>query len=311
MLTQVLQRTSARFVQGQKPESIHVRSGNPGYRVGLPLVVTKCREDGYALGSSLCVEFASSVAEGGLQSATVDGILPDGMCARSNDSVPAGDNPAAIGFGEDAIFGCTLDLTREELRNNCKDTVGQGFIDQLQILSFGRLGKRWTHIATFGNVPVGAQDVGDWIEVTPISKTTVPEFKELSSSCHDAVIGVDLEVLYSPFGDIHNPQAKIVSARASHHVGVLSFTKRNPNQPQSFQFMFTVSFVRLDNSGKDASQVPPRPRLPLALPHDLFYPFQLAGANPCKTPPTLAAFLVAFSFMFCASAANRQSALWC
>jgi len=290
----VYQASSARFVQGGG-KAAHARSGNPGYRLGAPLLVATCKADDTDAQATRCAA---------PHAALVEGILLDGSCARTGQTGSQPGRPMEVHFGEDAIFGCTVDLTRKQLQELCAPDVAAGrtgFVDLLHILPFGRPGARWTHIAAFGDVPPGSQDAEKLVEVELVAKTESLEFSDQdvaasnmasSSSCTGAVVGVDLEVIYSPFGEVGHPQDRIVAARASHRTGVLAHTRLDPAEEQPFPFTFTVTFIRLDNTGKEELEVPPRPRLPLALPHDLFYPFSLGSAGTARALPSLAALLL-------------------
>lgn len=275
----VAQLTSVRFLQdgSDLPEAYRDRSGHPGFRVGLPLLAATCKRYDDA---DNCVAFDTSPQLSPF--ATVEGIFSDGRCVLKTDS-SSGD-VKEIRFGEDAVFGCTVSYTRQQLASICRAGSSTGFMDLLELLPFGRLGGRWTHLAAYGNlrgVDVMAQ-AGEWIEVEAFQGSKALEWDESqaskasTSTCRDAIVGVNLEILYSPFGEVSNPQARIVAAKESHVRGNLHFTQRDPEQAQAFQLYFTVSFVRMDDTGKQEAEYPPRPQLPLWLPYDLFYPFFLS-----------------------------------
>lgn len=271
----VAQYMSVRFLyeRSDLPEVSRSRSGNPGYRVGLPLLAATCKRYD---GSDNCASFDTS--PGLSPFATVQGIRPDGSCVLKNDGKAGQDKE--IRFGEDAIFGCSVSYTRQQLASICRAGAATGFMDLIQLLPFGRLGGRWTHLAAFGDLQ--KIEAMDWIAVPALQGSKSLEFDESTSSkaststCKDAVVGVNLEILYSPFGEVRNPQARIVGARQWHVDGNLHFTATDPMQAQPFQFYFAVSFVRVDDTGKQEAEYPSRPQLPLWLPHDLFYPFGLS-----------------------------------
>ncbi|CAE7797688.1 unnamed protein product, partial [Symbiodinium necroappetens] len=101
-------------------------------------------------------------------------------------------------------------------------------------------------------------------------------------------------VIYSYFGDVQNPQAKIVGARISHRLGVLSFTLEDPSERQSFPFVYSVSFLRAERDDF-LLKVPPRPQLPVLLPEDLFYPFTIGSASRLGWSAVLGLALLAFT----------------
>lgn len=278
---------------GSQPEA---RSGNPGYQNGLPLLVSQCLDFD---SSGTCSSY------GARAEATVPGITMAGTCRHVNTSctVEQDDARVPINFGENSMSGCTVSLTREELAAFCRAgaDAATGFTGLLAMLPFGRSGNRWTHIAAFGSVPTSAQDPADWVQVEELTRTEVPEFsdsagaqKASNSTCTGVVTGVDLEVIYSYFGDVQNPQAKIVGARISHRLGVLSFTLEDPVERQSFPFGYSVSFLRAE-SDDFVLKVPPRPQLPVLLPDDLFYPFTIGSASRLGWSAVLALALLALA----------------
>eukprot|EP00928_Gymnodinium_smaydae_P039583 TRINITY_DN27005_c0_g2_i1.p1 TRINITY_DN27005_c0_g2~~TRINITY_DN27005_c0_g2_i1.p1 ORF type:complete len:677 (+),score=67.37 TRINITY_DN27005_c0_g2_i1:45-2075(+) len=265
--------TEVRFEQVvEDPYAVHPRSGNPGYLVGLPLLVGTCKR----YENTRCVEYVETAAKPSV--ATVSGILPDGTCATSEKSNAPG-RDVEIRFGEDIVLGCVIRLTREELKSICKQGSDSGFANLLPVLSFGRLGNSWTAVAALGSI----SDASEWVEVEQHPKTEVLDFDEenpgaaSTSTCSGAVVGLDYEILWSPFGEVASPQARIVAARAKHRMGEVRFTRANPAESQAFEFTVTASFIRYDTGGEQVD-VPPRPELPIWLPHDLFYPFAL-GSN--------------------------------
>eukprot|EP00927_Polykrikos_kofoidii_P031473 TRINITY_DN27048_c0_g2_i1.p1 TRINITY_DN27048_c0_g2~~TRINITY_DN27048_c0_g2_i1.p1 ORF type:complete len:685 (+),score=101.16 TRINITY_DN27048_c0_g2_i1:149-2203(+) len=283
-LTRVKQGSEVRFVRDvEGVPSLQRRSGNPGYQVGLPLLVATCLQ--YEELSGKCEVYDSTVA--GPSNAAVLGVFPDGSCASKKDARRT--LPLSIGFGEDALFGCVLSLNRSELTRLCQEGVLQ-LGERLGILDLGEFSQRWTAVAAYGVM----RDVQDLIEIEAQSATDVLKlvkadpWQVATSTCDGAVVGVDLEILYSPFGEAHNPQARIVAAKRSFRVGALTYTRPNPAERQAFDFTHTVSFVRLDDGGEPEAQVPPRPQLPIWLPRDLFYPFDIASsADRCAWRPKL------------------------
>lgn len=213
------------------------------------------------------------------------------MLTSSNSTVA---QEVKIRFGENSMFGCTLPLTRQELASLCKgDSLPNGFAGYLNLLPIGsavgnnvaRNVARWTRIAAFGNVPLDAQDAADWVKVEERPRSEALEFSDSSASqkasnstCTGAVVGVDLEVIYSPFGEVGNPQMKVVGAQISQRLGVLAYTLAEPTKRQGFQFTYSVRFFKTDSENLEI-QVPPRPQLPLSLPPDLFYPFTIGRAG--------------------------------
>lgn len=285
----VRQRSSVTFVPidrgegGSTDPSLYTpRSGTPGYQKGLPLLAATCAE--YDDNNFGCVRFEDEWTS---PFAEVDGILPNGACALQSDTTTT--SPTQMRFDEDAIFGCTYDLTLPDLRKLCSASTSgatrAGLVSEIRLLPFGRLGGRFTHVAVFGNASRTSVNMDDWIEISPLPETEALEFDDDSPSqasqsvCKGAVVGVHYEFLYALFGNVQNPQAKIVAARARHRKGNLRFVLADPMSRQPFDFTVAVSFIQLPDGGEAQAFVPPRPQLPLHLPKDLFYPFTLVGES--------------------------------
>lgn len=278
------------------------RSGNPGYRTGMPLLAATCAE--YDDNNFACRRFNVEAEGNEFRSpfAEVEGILPNGACALQSDTEAT--SPVAIRFGEDAIFGCTASFSLPQLRQLCSAGAGAGagLVSTIQLLPFGRLGGRFTHVALFGNASLTDVNMDDWIEISPYPETEALEFDDESPSqasqsvCRGAVVGVHFEFLYADFGNIKNPQARIIAARAKHRKGDLRFVLADPTSPQPFEFSVAVSFIKAPDGGDAQAFVPPRPQLPLHLPRDLFYPFTLVGES-SAAPPEQASFAVVVALL--------------
>ena len=112
-----------------------------------------------------------------------------------------------------------------------------------------------------------------------------------SGTCTSLLTEFDIQILYSEFGSIDNPQKGIVGIRYNYVSGSISYQCIDPVQcadistlkgsgtsasgtnAQSFRIKSTVSFVEVATD--KTSFVPPPPRLVPPLPEDVFYPFNL------------------------------------
>lgn len=235
------------------------RSGNPGYHSGLPLIASRCRSPGKAG----CSKFEPMSEFDG--HAVIQGLLIDGQCARVDE---IGSN-FVINFQEDAFFGCNIELNRAQLKEVCNRESPTGFSKRYSIFSLP-----FTHIAAAGNVQPDSQKNEDWVEISFTELKEAPIFTDASpdarhSTCSGASVGLNLEIMYSPFGETNNPQMKVVTARAYLKPGTMS-SPSPPKIKQAFQFSATVTFVQLTNSSDPETRVPPRPPFPRLLPYGLF-----------------------------------------
>jgi len=182
------------------------------------------------------------------------------------------------------LLVCTLELTRAQLESMCNSLqdAGKGFVEHVELLSFGR-STEWTHIAAFGDASL--ENIEDWISVIGKQETEVANFVSGSSStaslsvCSSVVVGIDFEIIYSPFGESANPQMKIVAARVTQRRGSLAFTNMVISRPQPFHFTVTVKFLELNDVTASQAHVAPKPQLPLKMPHELWYPFSMTSAG--------------------------------
>lgn len=268
-----LQNTSAIFLQEGAADVFGRRSGNPGYQIGFDVLVATCQEVG---DRGDCTSWAPDVGV-----ADVGGIRPDGLCTQSGIMYDTPDRSLLVRFGEDAVYGCTLYFTRQQLAEACP----AGMLSRLPLLSFGPLGdqgSRWTHVVESGLAQSGPVNPSELVKVETARATEVPTFDQgdasvaSTSACSGVVVGVSFELLWSPFGDVSAPQAKVVAARISQLEGALRYTQMDPRSPQPFTFSVSVSFLRVDKTDEPDVRTPPKPQIPLWLPEDLFYPFALS-----------------------------------
>ena len=85
------------------------------------------------------------------------------------------------------------------------------------------------------------------------------------------LVGFEVRLLAAPVGEAANPQRKIIAAATRYITGDL--TAASAAGATAFALTSSVSFASLGASGLDRF-IPPPPSV-IALPHDLFYPFQI------------------------------------
>jgi len=165
-----------------------LRSGNPGYRTGTPVLA------GNSIASTLTAVNASYL---GLQ---VMGISPTGAC----DDVIG----ATVAFGTDLQTGCTLSLDRSDLQTMC----GGG----------GVYMSGSSHVPIFFPSPPGyvgvlgnadPLDKTQWMVLDKSLSTATSLWDDASGICYDFFTGLDYKFLTADIGSIENPQRKIVAAQ--------------------------------------------------------------------------------------------------
>ncbi|XP_068418951.1 tectonic-1 isoform X2 [Eschrichtius robustus] len=154
-------------------------------------------------------------------------------------------------FGYNMQSGCKLRLTKaitcrlvaQKMESLLK---GQGFPD---------------YVAPFGNSQ--AQDVLDWVPVHFITQTS-----HMKDSCQ-LPVALAIEVKWTKYGSLLNPQAKIVNVTAN--LISSSFPETNSGNKRTILISTVVTFV--DVSAPAEAGFRARPTINARLPFNFFFPF--------------------------------------
>ncbi|XP_053557694.1 tectonic-1 [Bombina bombina] len=218
------------FIQAQVTGTTSL-SGNPGYVFGLPLVA------GFKLPQS-----------GIIQSTDRFGQLTLLKSSTNQNCLTEEGNRVAVLFGYNMISGCTLQFT-----SNCalaadivlNTIIGQQFPE---------------YVATFGNSQ--PQNVADWVPIT-ISSTQEPGTED---KCQIPV-SFELEVKWTKYGSLVNPQAKIVNVSQKITHALI------PNSGSENILQISTSVTFTDVSAPAEPGYKAQPTIDAKLPFDFFYPF--------------------------------------
>uniref|UniRef100_A0AAA9TPV6 Tectonic family member 1 n=1 Tax=Bos taurus TaxID=9913 RepID=A0AAA9TPV6_BOVIN len=158
---------------------------------------------------------------------------------------------APVLFGYNMQSGCKLRLTKaltcrlvaQKMKSLLK---GQGFPD---------------YVAPFGNSQ--AQDVLDWVPVYFITQTS-----HVKDSCQ-LPVALTVEVKWTKYGSLLNPQAKIVNVTA--RLISSSFPETNSGNERTILISTAVTFV--DVSAPAEAGFRARPTINARLPFNFFFPF--------------------------------------
>ncbi|XP_049475281.1 tectonic-1 isoform X2 [Panthera uncia] len=227
------QKFEIRFIQqNTKPVPL---SGNPGYVVGLPLAAG----------------FQPQKGSGIIQTMNRYGQLTILRSTAEKDCLALEGIRTPVLFGYDMQSGCKLRLTKaitcqlavQKVKSLLK---GHGFPD---------------YVAPFGNSR--AQDVLDWVPIHFL--TQAPHMKD---SCQLPVALV-IEVKWTKYGSLLNPQAKIVNVTAN--LIASSFPETNSGNERTVLISTAVTFV--DVSAPAEAGFRARPTINAKLPFNFFFPF--------------------------------------
>ncbi|XP_034872885.1 tectonic-1 isoform X1 [Mirounga leonina] len=210
-------------------------SGNPGYVVGLPLAAG----------------FQPQKGSGIIQTMNRFGQLTILRSTAEQDCLAVEGIRTPVLFGYDMQSGCKLRLPKaitcqlavQKVKSLLK---GQGFPD---------------YVAPFGNSQ--AQDVLDWVPVRFITQAS-----HMKDSCQ-LPMALVIEVKWTKYGSLLNPQAKIVNVTAS--LLSSSFPETNSGNERTVLLSTAVAFV--DASAPAEAGFRARPTINARLPFNFFFPF--------------------------------------
>ncbi|XP_009907908.2 tectonic-1 [Dryobates pubescens] len=207
-------------------------SGNPGYVIGLPV------RAGYRPQGSGIIQNTNKLSQLTLLQST-----------SSQDCLAAQGARTPVLFGYNMVSGCTLRITAAM---KCQP-LAQTLLDLLKGQSFPE------YVASFGNSQ--AQDVLDWV---PITRLRLSE----QSSCQIPV-SLEIEVKWTKYGSLVNPQARIVNVTAK--ITTTTLKQLPSGRERTIPVMSSVVFT--DVSSPAVPGYKAWPTINVKLPFDFFFPF--------------------------------------
>ncbi|XP_041846206.1 tectonic-1 [Melanotaenia boesemani] len=206
-------------------------SGNPGYVVGMPLVSGTRTTNG--ISRSLDLRDTLSVLHSS----------PDQDCLQG----PHRRSPVL--FGLDSVSGCTLRLED----TNCS-LVSQLVLDVLRGPDYPQ------YVASFGNSPL--ESPLDWIQIRSLVHPSDSPGCSIPLSRH-------LEVEWTKYGSLLNPQAQIVSIREVIQTNTSSLTVLSSSS--ILPVSSSVAFIPASAAAVPGYRA--TPTIDAKLPFDFFFPF--------------------------------------
>ncbi|NXL81235.1 TECT1 protein, partial [Leptocoma aspasia] len=223
-------------------------SGNPGYVVGLP-VRAGFQPQGYPFPAAFL--FAALALSSNKHSQLT--IL---QSTSTQDCLAAQGARAPVLFGYNMISGCKLRITAAM---KCQP-LAQTLLVVLKGQSFPE------YVASFGNSQ--AQDVLDWVPITQLHISEQMISHTLQSSCQIPV-SLGIEVKWTKYGSLVNPQARIVNVTAT----ITTTTLKQLPSGRERIIPITSSVVFTDISSPAEPSYKAWPTINIKLPFDFFYPF--------------------------------------
>ncbi|NXS69702.1 TECT1 protein, partial [Pandion haliaetus] len=223
-------------------------SGNPGYVVGLP-IRAGFRPQGYPFPVEIL--FAALVLNTNKYSQLT--IL---QSTSNQDCLAAQGTRTPILFGYNMISGCKLRITAGM---KCQPLT-QTLLDLLKGQSFPE------YVASFGNSQ--AQNVLDWVPITHLHTSEQRIYNAFQSSCQIPV-SLEIEVKWTKYGSLLNPQARIVNVTAR----ITTTTAKRLPSGRERTIPITSSVVFTDISSPAEPGYKAWPTINAKLPFDFFFPF--------------------------------------
>ncbi|NWR67702.1 TECT1 protein, partial [Bucorvus abyssinicus] len=216
-------------------------SGNPGYVVGLP-VRAGFRPQRYPFPGEI--------------NTNKYGQLTILQSTSSQDCLAAQGARAPVLFGYNMISGCTLRITAA---TKCQPLT-QTLLDLLKGQNFPE------YVASFGNSQ--DQDVLDWVPITHLHTSEQRISNTFQSSCQIPV-SLEIEVKWTKYGSLVNPQARIVNVTAT----ITTTTLKQLPSGRERTIPITSSVVFTDISSPAEPGYKAWPTINAKLPFDFFFPF--------------------------------------
>nr|XP_046262426.1 tectonic-1 [Scatophagus argus] len=221
------------FVQEDVKEPAVHYSGNPGYVVGFPLVSGTRRADGIA------------------RSIDPRDTLSLLHSAEHQDCLQGPHKRSPVLFGLDFVSGCTLRL---EDAANCS-LVFETLLDILRGPNYPQ------YVASFGNSPLSYPL--DWV---PIKSNFNPGEAQ---SC-SIPVSLHLELEWTKYGSLVNPQAQIVSVREVIQTNITSLAQLSGGS-NVLSIRSSVAFIPVSAAATPGYRA--KPTINAKLPSDFFFPF--------------------------------------
>lgn len=223
------QSFAVRFVQ-QGTAPIPL-SGNPGYVVGLPIKAGFC-----------------SSGSGVIQSMNENGQLTMMKSSPAQDCLAVDGVRTPVLFGHNMMSGCQLRVTAGA---NCK-VLAPALLNVLKGQNFPDC------VAPFGNsLP---QNDSSWVQI--YNNVTKPTACEIP-------VSFEMEVKWTKYGSLVNPQAKIVGFTAT--VLTTTLPQVDSASEKTLQIQTSVTFVDVSAPAEPGYKA--RPTIEAKLPFDFFFPF--------------------------------------
>ncbi|KAJ3226233.1 Tectonic-1 [Clydaea vesicula] len=243
--TNVNQKFTITFLEEGSSIPKIVRSGNPGYLVGAPILFG-------TLVTQKNLTAIEKVHPNSKKTLSLPKEIFNSATSRLECGEPENiDSRTTIGFGEDINSGCSLYYSLNDLKNNCDNIRAKIFSIQMGSLT------EITHFGIFGNS--SGMDVTSWVNIiNNFDKylNTPTLLNNTNGICPQVLSNLEIQVIHSNFGDELNPQKGILGMKVISNPGNLKISCSNPaecsnldeNKLFSFRIKSSLEFLFADRS---------------------------------------------------------------
>lgn len=300
-----------------------LRSGNPGYLLGYPVLFGVAKDskvaqhtNGLQVPSPVIALTSpdndnSNSATGGMCPRSLSNATTYLTTTQSQQATVQVFGSSSVLFGFDVSSGCAVSVTRQQFEEMCcvnsdncapravVDPYYSPYVDSNGIPYFFR--DPTGVIGIYGNAD--PLDISQWEPMDLLSLDNADrQWIESSSTCTNMPSEMVIEFLVASSGEKANPQNKIISTRArirSHDV-VMKIPAGDTMSTQTIPLSVTVTFVFQD-AQLTTGYAPPAPPVLFEVPANIFHPFTgLMGGAPRLGPrPWLALMAMAVAGVVC------------
>jgi len=260
--TAVHQQFAVKFMKVTSNQTLRVKSGNPGYIFGAPVLSGVSIVDSSGGKESVQMTTPSSGRLSTMNAGNCELISTTGL---------------VVGFGEDVSVGCLQPLNKSDMADLCTSvSPNHPLLTSISVNNNTVYLPIWLDttpnllVGIFGNAD--PHDRTHWLSIHESIAVKSRHYFADDGRCEGLPTGVHYKFLWTYVGGSSNPQAKILSAQKEFEHMPLIHQLREPNQKQNHAFTTTVSWTYFENTDS-GSVTPPPPNLLFTLPDDAFYPF--------------------------------------
>lgn len=247
---------------GTSRDKVFIRSGNPGYQIGKPLIIGKLLKN---VGNQKGENFALNKPNPHL---TLPFAERNGNCRD--------DSRYSVLFGENLKIKCGIVVEVENFATDACEEIQEKSISYLLNALSTEQAFRDVYVSKFGNFVYN--DTSNWIKVLLNSSSNIIRSKRIESSllCSDLTTSYYIDVVYSRLSRMtHLDNYEILGIGVTLKNESRTFTAKCTqfNCTDTFRMDLTSYVSFHDKTKPPAYHFAGVPNIDISVPYDFFYPF--------------------------------------